>query len=68
MIISNVEIARMVAARGYDFKDALAGIDADRTPEDEEQEELTEEEVEKMVKAICLSFDEEAEYKSGKLW
>lgn len=68
MKITNVEIAMKVAQRGYDFEEALEGIDADRTPEDEEQEELTEEEVNEMVDAICFSFVEEAEYKSGEMW
>lgn len=67
MRITNVEIAKMVAKRGYDFEDALADVDAGRTPEEEEQE-ITEEEVEEMVDAICDSFDEEAEYKSGEMW
>ena len=67
MRITNVEIAKMVAKRGYDFEDALADVDAGRTPEEEEQE-ITEEEVEEMVDTICDSFDEEAEYKSGEMW
>lgn len=60
MRISNVEIARMVAARGYDYEVALEGIDAGRTPEDEAQE-ITEAEVNNMVDSICLSFECEAE-------
>ena len=60
MRISNVEIAEMVAQRGYDYESALEGIDAGRTPEDEAQE-ITETEVENMVDAICLSFDCENE-------
>lgn len=68
MIITNTEIAEMVAKRGYDYSEALDSMDAGRTPEDEEQEELTEAEVNEMVDAICNSFVEEAEYKSGEMW
>lgn len=60
MKITNVEIAKMVAKRGYDYSEALDSIDAGRTPEDEELE-ITEDEVEDMVDAICLSFDCENE-------
>lgn len=67
MKITNVEIAKMVAKRGYDYSEALDSIDAGRTPEEEELE-ITEAEVEEMVDAICNSFDEDAEYKSGKMW
>ena len=62
MKISNVEIARMVEARGYAFNKALAGIDAGRTPEDEVKE-ITRSEVDEMVDAICLSFEEEKEHR-----
>ena len=44
MKITNVEIAKMVANRGYDYSEALDSIDAGRTPEEEELE-ITEEEV-----------------------
>lgn len=57
---TNVEIAKMVAARGYDYEEALEGIDTGRTPEDEELE-ITEEELKEMVDAICSSFDCESE-------
>ena len=60
MKITNVEIAEMVAKRGYDYEAALEGIDAGRTPEEEELE-ITEAEVENMVDAICLSFECENE-------
>lgn len=60
MKITNVEIAKMVAKRGYDYSEALDSIDAGRTPEDEAQE-ITETEVNNMVDAICLSFDCENE-------
>ena len=50
----------MVAARGYDYEEALEGIDAGRTPEDEEME-ITEEELKEMVDAICSGFDCELE-------
>ena len=59
MKITNVEIAKMVAKRGYDYSEALDSIDAGRTPEEEELE-ITEAEVEEMVDAICNSFDEDA--------
>lgn len=38
MKITNTEIAEMVAQRGYDYESALEGIDAGRTPEEEELE------------------------------
>ena len=60
MIISNVQIAEMVAARGYDYAKALDDIDAGRSPEDEEQV-ITEKEVDEMVDAICGGFDCENE-------
>ena len=60
MKITNVEIAKMVANRGYDYSEALDSIDAGRTPEEEELE-ITEEEVNEMVDSICLSFDCENE-------
>ena len=67
MRITNIEIAKMVAKRGYDYSEALDSIDAGRTPEDEAQE-ITEAEASEMVDSVCLSFDEEAEYKSGEMW
>lgn len=60
MKIRNTEIAKMVAEKGYDYKNALEGIDAGRTPEDEEKE-ITDEELGEMVEAICLSFECEKE-------
>ena len=60
MKITNTEIAEMVAKRGYDYESALEGIDAGRTPEEEELE-ITEAEVNEMVDAICLSFECENE-------
>ncbi len=56
MTRTNVEIARMIEARGYDFTEALEAIDAGRTPEDE-REEITQEEIDEMVEAICSSFE-----------
>lgn len=41
---TNVEIARMVESKGYNFTEALEAIDAGRTPEDE-MEEITQEEI-----------------------
>lgn len=53
---TNVEIAEMAAARGYDFQRVLDDIDVSRTPEDEEQE-LTEIEFVQLVESICLGID-----------
>lgn len=58
---TNVEIAKMVAERGYDYQEALDGIDAGRSPEEEEME-ITEEELNDIVENICSSFDQEADY------
>ena len=58
---TNVEIAKMVAERGYDYQEALDGIDAGRSPEEEEME-ITEEELNDIVENICFSFDQEADY------
>ena len=60
MRISNTEIAEMVAKRGYNYEAALEGIDAGRTPEEEELE-VTDTEVNDIVDAICLSFECENE-------
>ena len=60
MKITNVEIAREIEARGYDFDRALDAMDEARTPE-QEAEEITAEEVLNMVKDICLAFDCEDE-------
>lgn len=57
---TNVEIAKLVAERGYDYEEALEGIDAGRTPADEEKE-ITQEELNEMVDATCSSFDCESE-------
>lgn len=53
---TNVEIAEMVAARGYDFQRVLDDIDVSRMPEDEEKE-LTEAELVQLVESICLGLD-----------
>lgn len=55
---TNVEIARMVANKGYDYDETLRDLDAGRTPE-EEQQEITQDELDDLVEAICLSFEEE---------
>ena len=60
MTRTNVEIARMVESKGYNFTEALEAIDAGRTPEDE-REEITQEEIDEMVEAICSSFEIDAE-------
>ncbi|MCM1387333.1 MAG: hypothetical protein NC231_08405 [Bacillus sp. (in: Bacteria)] len=60
MKIRNTEIAKMVADKGYNYQAALDGIDAGRTPEQEE-EEITQEELADMIKNICLSFECEKE-------
>lgn len=39
---TNVEIAKEIASRGYDYAEALRDLDAGRTPE-EEQQEITQE-------------------------
>lgn len=53
---TNVEIADMAAARGYDFQRVLDDIDVSRTPEDEEQE-LTETDFVQLVESICFGID-----------
>lgn len=53
---TNVEIARMIESKGYNFTEALEAIDAGRIPEDE-REEITQEEINEMVEAICSSFE-----------
>ena len=60
MRISNIKIAEMIAERGYDYQEALNGIDAGRTPE-QEGKEITKEDLEDMIKNICLSFEIERE-------
>lgn len=57
---TNVEIASMVESKGYNFTEALESIDAGRTPEDEKKE-ITQEEINEMVEAICSSFEIDAE-------
>ncbi len=57
---SNVEIAKAVAEKGYDYQEALDGIDAGRTAE-EEEEEITQEELDDIVENICFSFIEREE-------
>ena len=57
---TNIEIARMIESKGYDFTEALEAIDAGRTPEDE-MEEITQEEINEMVEAICSSFEIDVE-------
>lgn len=54
---TNVEIANEIASRGYDYAEALRDLDAGRTPE-EEQQEITQEELEDLVEAICSSFED----------
>ena len=36
MIITNVEIAKVIEKKGYDFQKALDSIDAGRTPDQED--------------------------------
>lgn len=62
MIKTNVEIAKMVEERGYDFQTALESIDFGRTAEEEEME-ITQEEINELVDAVCSSFEQEREYK-----
>lgn len=58
MIKTNVEIAKMVEERGYDFQTALDSIDFGRTAEEEEME-ITQEEINELVDAVCSSFEQE---------
>ncbi len=58
MIKTNVEIAKMVEERGYDFQSALDSIDFGRTAEEEEME-ITQEEINEIVDAVCSSFEQE---------
>lgn len=67
MKIRNTEIAKMVAEKGYDYWEVLDGIDTGRTPEQEE-EEITKEELDDMIENICLSFEIEGEYKRGEMY
>lgn len=60
MTRTNVEIASMVESKGCNFTEALESIDAGRTPE-EEQQEITQEELEDLVEAICSSFEIDVE-------
>lgn len=60
MTRTNVEIARIVANKGYNFTEALEALDVGRTPEDE-KEEITQEEINEMVEAICSSFEIDVE-------
>lgn len=55
MIRTNVEIARIVESKGYNFTEALEEVDAGRTPEDEKEE------INEMVEAICSSFEIDVE-------
>lgn len=58
MIKTNVEVAKMVEVRGYDFQIALDSIDSGRTAE-EEAMEITQEEIDDLVDAVCSSFEQE---------
>lgn len=58
MIKTNVEIAKMVEDRGYDFQTALESIDFGRTTEEEEME-ITQEEINELVDSVCSSFEQE---------
>lgn len=53
-----MEIAKMVEDRGYDFQTALESIDFGRTAEEEEME-ITQEEIDELVDAVCSSFEQE---------
>lgn len=52
------DVARAVEERGYDFQTALDSIDFGRTTE-EEQMEITQEEIDELVDVICSSFEQE---------
>jgi hypothetical protein len=58
MIKTNVEIAKMVEERDHDFQTALDSIDFGRTAEEEEME-ITQEEINELVEAVCSSFEQE---------
>lgn len=58
--ISNVQIAKLVAARGHDFDKVLENLDAGRSPEQEE-EKITEAELNEMVDNICAGWEESEE-------
>ena len=60
MKITNVEIARDIEARGYDFERALNAVDEARTPEKEEQE-TNEHDILVLIKDICFGIDCEME-------
>ena len=62
MKITNVEIAREIEARGYDFERALNAVDEVRTPEREEHE-TNEHDVLVLIKDICFGFKCEDECK-----
>ena len=51
--------------RGYDLQRALNAVDEARTEEQEENEELTVEEVNRIVEDTIAGFVEEDEYKPG---
>lgn len=67
MKMTNVEIAREIEARGYDFYRALEAVDEARTPE-QEAEETNEHDVLVMIKDICLGFDCEDEFRTGEMF
>ena len=58
---TNVEIAEMVAERGYEFQRVLDDIDISRTPADEKKE-LTEAELLQLIESISDALDCEDEY------
>ncbi len=60
MIISNVEIAKVVKKKGYDFEKTLYDLDAMRTT-DEEEKPINIEYVIEIIENICLSFEIEKE-------
>lgn len=67
MKISNVQIAKMVANRGYDYQEALDGIDAGRMPEQEEME-ISAEELNDMIENICSGFEQRNEFRRGDMF
>lgn len=60
MKMTNVEIAREIEARGYDFDKALEAVDESRTPE-QEAEETNEHDILVLIKDICFGIDCEME-------
>lgn len=64
--ITNVKLAEIVAGEGYDFQEALKGIDAGRTSQDENKF-ISDKQIKGIIENICLSFEEEREAREGMI-